>query len=85
MMKFGLKDKNRTAGSNQQCGSLTFLVGTQGTVGADALGRVAFGRVAVGTQKTNQAALGVFLWFEVLDFDLLLTFFLCHSISLCLF
>ena len=72
--------KNRTEGSNQQCGSLTFLAapGVELAWGVVARRVVARGVVARSVQK---AALGVFLWLEVLDFDLLS--FLCwHFIFL---
>ena len=77
--------KNRTGGSNQQCGSLTFLAapgvelaGVELAWGVVARRVVARGVVARSVQK---AALGVFLWLEVLDFDLLS--FLCwHLIFL---
>ena len=67
--------KNRTAGSNQQCGSLTFLAAP----GVE-LAWVVLAWGVVG-RRVEKAALGVFLWLEVLDFDLLS--FLCwHFIFL---
>ena len=79
-------------GSNQQCGSLTFLVAAgavlTGTVltgavltGAVLTGTVLTGTVLTGTVLTGTAAFGVFLWLEVLDFDFL-TFLCCHIIFL---
>src|SRR5256885_1863276 len=84
MTKVWLKDKNRTAGSNQECSSLTFLV----AVGTVAGWRVAVGTVLRGTVGTGTAshyvgpyaAFGVFFEFEVLDFDRFLTCFCCHSV-----
>jgi hypothetical protein len=48
--------KNRAAGSNQQCGSLTFLVGAVGTVGT--VGTVLHGTVLHGTVVTGIIAAG---------------------------
>ena len=68
-------------GSNQQCGSLTFLVAV-GTVGAGTVGTGTVGTGTVGTGTARHyAAFGVFFWLEVLDFDIL-TFLCCHIIYL---
>jgi len=84
---FGIIVKDRAAGSNQQCGSLTFLVaaGTvlNGTVlnGTVLNGTVLNGTVLNGTVLNGTAAFGVFLGLEVLDSDFL-TFLCCHIIFL---
>jgi len=79
--------KNRTGGSNQQCGSLTFLAAPGAELAWVELAwgvvarRVVARGVVARSVVARKAALGVFLWLEVLDFDLLS--FLCwHFIFL---
>jgi hypothetical protein len=74
----GRGKKNRTAGSNQQCGFLILLV-AYGEVGA---GIMADGIMTDGIAWRLVTAFDVFFWLEVLEFDFLFIFFFCHFIFL---